>query len=91
MGIAILGDIHFTSRKKYFTDVCYYFLDWYLNWPTNNNNNSLILAGDLVDSHVNGGIVIDLLEKFIPGITRLFFTYKICTDIIRKVGYVCPA
>lgn len=65
MGIVILGDIHFTSRKKYFTDVCYYFLDWYLNWPTNNNNNSLILAGDLVDSHVNGGIVIDLLEKFI--------------------------
>lgn len=63
--ICILGDIHFTSRKKYFTDICYSFLEWFKNWEKNNNDNTLILAGDLVDSHLNGGVVIDLLEKFI--------------------------
>ena len=62
--IYILGDIHFSSRKDYLIATCKEFLNWYENWSANNENNILILAGDLVDSHINGGLVIDFLEKF---------------------------
>lgn len=62
--VVILGDIHLTSRKDYLLQTCLEFLEWYKSWHLNNIDNELILAGDLVDSHVNGGVVIDLLEKF---------------------------
>ena len=62
--VYILGDIHFSSKKDYLIETCKKFLDWFENWPANNETNSLILAGDLVDSHINGGLVIDFLERF---------------------------
>lgn len=61
--ITILGDLHLTSRKNYLLKACEEFLFWFKSWDKNNENNTLILAGDLVDSHVNGGIVISLLER----------------------------
>lgn len=62
--IAILGDIHFDSSKDYFIKVCNEFIKWFSEWKYNKNGNDLILAGDLVASSINGGIVIDFLERF---------------------------
>lgn len=63
--ICILGDLHLSSRKPYILKACQEFLEWFRNWEKNREGNNLILAGDLVDSHINGGTVIDLLEKLI--------------------------
>lgn len=63
--LVLLGDIHFNSSKDYFVKTSEEFLNWFNNWDLNNKNNILILVGDLVQSHINGGIVIDFLERFI--------------------------
>ena len=63
--ICILGDIHFNSSKEYYRDICETFLDWYSAWKLNNRNNTLILAGDLVESAANAGIVIDWLTRLL--------------------------
>ena len=62
--IAILGDIHFDSSKDYFIRICNEFISWFDQWKYNCKGNELILAGDLVASSLNGGIVIDFLERF---------------------------
>ena len=62
--ICVLGDIHFNSSKDYMMKTCERFLDWYKTWNLNVPQNTLILAGDLVHSAVNGGIVIHFLEEF---------------------------
>lgn len=61
--IAILGDIHFSSQKDYYLEICERFLDWFENWDMNHEGNQLILAGDLVQNALNGGQVIKFLEK----------------------------
>lgn len=63
--ICILGDIHFNSSKNYYRDICEDFLSWYSSWKLNNRNNALILAGDLVESAANAGIVIDWLTRLL--------------------------
>ena len=63
--ICILGDIHFNSSKSFYRDICESFLEWYESWEYNNSNNTLILAGDLVESAANAGIVIDWLNRFL--------------------------
>lgn len=62
--ICILGDIHFNASKDYFRAICEAFLEWFKSWKMNNPSNSLILAGDLVQDSVNGGIVVRYLELF---------------------------
>lgn len=62
--IAILGDIHFDSSKDYYIRICNEFISWFDQWEYNCEGNELILVGDLVASSLNGGIVIDFLEKF---------------------------
>lgn len=62
--ICVLGDIHFSSSKDFMTKTCEMFLEWYDTWSYNNSSNELILAGDLVHSAVNGGVVIKFLESF---------------------------
>lgn len=63
--IAILGDLHFRDDQKYWRDTCTAFLNWFKDWELNNENNSLILAGDLVETPVLSGTVVDYLEKFV--------------------------
>ena len=63
--IAILGDIHFQSKNDYFIKTCEEFLKWFDSWSYNNKYNTLLLAGDLVEDYINGGIVINFLERFI--------------------------
>lgn len=63
--ICILGDVHFNSSKDYYIHIGNAFIDWFANWIHNNSANVLILAGDLVNTSVNGGIVIDQLERLI--------------------------
>ena len=62
--IAILGDIHFDSSKDYYIKICSEFISWFSSWKYNRPGNELILAGDLVASSLNGGVVIDFLERF---------------------------
>ena len=62
--IAILGDIHFDSSKDYYIKICSEFISWFASWGYNRPGNELILAGDLVASSLNGGVVIDFLERF---------------------------
>ena len=76
--IAILGDIHFSSSKDYFIATCESFLSWFKSWKVNSSENSLILAGDIVQSSINGGIVIDFLERF--------YTYSRFKEIHIVVG-----
>lgn len=61
--IVILGDIHFSSVKDYYIAICNKFLDWFEGWDKNKEGNQLILAGDLVQNALNGGEVIDFLER----------------------------
>lgn len=63
--IAILGDIHFRDDQKYWIEIGIKFLDWFKNWKFNNKDNDLILAGDLVETSVLSGTVVDYLEKLI--------------------------
>ena len=63
--ICILGDIHFNSSKDYYRDICEAFLGWYRDWKYNESTNTLILAGDLVESAANAGIVIDWLTRLL--------------------------
>ena len=63
--ICLLGDIHFNSSKDYYRDICEAFLDWYKDWKYNKSTNTLILAGDLVESAANAGIVIDWLTRLL--------------------------
>lgn len=76
--IAILGDIHFSSSKDYFIATCESFLSWFKDWGMNSPENVLILAGDVVQSSINGGIVIDFLERF--------YTYSRFKEIHIVVG-----
>ena len=62
--ICILGDIHFNASKDYFRATCEAFLEWFNNWKLNYPSNILILAGDLVQDSVNGGVVVRYLERF---------------------------
>ena len=62
--ICCLGDIHFRVDKDYFIKICNDFIEWFSNWKYNNSQNTLVLAGDLVEASVNSGIVIDFLERF---------------------------
>lgn len=61
--IVILGDLHFSNFKAWSSKICEDFLSWFKNWDKNNNSNTLILAGDLVHNHINGGLVISYLER----------------------------
>ena len=63
--ICLLGDIHFNSSKDYYRDICEAFLNWYRDWKHNKSTNTLILAGDLVESAANAGIVIDWLTRLL--------------------------
>lgn len=63
--ICLLGDIHFNSSKDYYRDICEAFLNWYKDWKHNKSTNTLILAGDLVESAANAGIVIDWLTRLL--------------------------
>ena len=63
--ICILGDVHFNSSKDYYRDICEAFLNWYRSWKYNKNTNTLRLAGDLVESAANAGIVIDWLTRLL--------------------------
>lgn len=62
--IAILGDWHLSSRKTYHRDIAEATLEWFASWHYNKSGNILIHVGDLVDSAVNGGLVIEFVERF---------------------------
>lgn len=61
--LVILGDLHLRADKDYFIATCECFLDWFKNWKYNNQENELILAGDLVEQAAPGGITISFLER----------------------------
>jgi calcineurin-like phosphoesterase family protein len=61
--LAILGDIHFSSSKDYFVATAEAFLAWFKTWDKNNEDNELLLLGDLVHSSVNGGVVVEFVER----------------------------
>ena len=65
MAIAVLGDIHFRDDKEYFSRACEEFLKWFKKWDRNIESNSLILAGDLVETSLLSGNVAEYLERFI--------------------------
>lgn len=62
--ICILGDIHFNASKDYFRATCEAFLEWFKTWEMNTPSNYLVLAGDVVQDSINGGIVVRYLEMF---------------------------
>jgi hypothetical protein len=60
--ICILGDLHLSSAKPYLVKVGEAFLEWFDGWEHNKKGNELILAGDLLQSAVNGGVVLYQLQ-----------------------------
>lgn len=62
--IVILGDIHFRDDKDYFCQICEKFLEWFDTWELNTPENTLLLAGDLVERNLLTGKVADYLERF---------------------------
>lgn len=63
--IVVLGDIHFRDDKPYWVETCNKFLDWFKNYDKNNRNNTLLLAGDLVEDKLLSGQVVDFLDRFL--------------------------
>ncbi len=63
--IVVLGDIHFRDDRPYWDDVCERFLSWFDSYDRNNPDNTLILAGDLVEEKLLSGKVADYLHRFI--------------------------
>lgn len=63
--LVVLGDIHFRDDRKYWRDVCEAFLLWFRGWSKNDPSNDLILAGDLVETSVLSGTVVDYLAKLL--------------------------
>lgn len=63
MSICILGDIHFRDDHSYFSKASEDFLRWFQNWGRNTKENTLILAGDLVESSLLSGNVAEYLER----------------------------
>lgn len=61
--LVVLGDIHFSSSKNYFVAAGEKFLSWFQQWELNDKDNELLLLGDLVHSSVNGGVVIEFVER----------------------------
>ena len=61
--LVVLGDLHFRSDYPWFVESTEHFLKWFDDWNLNNSSNELLLLGDLVERPVNGGIVIDFLER----------------------------
>lgn len=59
-----LGDVHFRDDHPWNIKVCQDFLEWYKTWPLNNENNDLLLAGDLVEKNLLSGLVAYFLELF---------------------------
>lgn len=62
--LAFLGDIQLRDDKDYFRQIGEDFLSWYKNWKYNTPDNSLCLAGDLVENSLLSGTIVDYLEKF---------------------------
>lgn len=65
MAIAVLGDIHFRDDKEYFSRASEEFLKWFKKWKRNVEGNTLILAGDLVESSLLSGNVAEYLERLV--------------------------
>lgn len=63
--IVSLGDLHFRADYPWFRNSAESFLEWFETWTLNNSNNTLILLGDIVDKSINGGIVIDYIERLV--------------------------
>lgn len=63
--VVTLGDIHFRDDKKYWINICENFLEWFKNWDKNNEDNILLLAGDLVEEKLLSGRVVDFLDRFL--------------------------
>lgn len=64
MSICVLGDIHFRDDHIYFSKASEDFLEWFQNWGRNTKENTLILAGDLVEASLLSGNVAEYLERF---------------------------
>ena len=62
--LVLLGDIHFRDDTEHFKKISEAFLDWYKNWNYNSENNDLILLGDLVETAILSGQVVDYLYRF---------------------------
>ncbi len=63
--LAVLGDLHLRADYPWFVEAANHFLDWFETWDINNPDNQLVLVGDLVERPVNGGIVVNFLERMI--------------------------
>ena len=61
--IIVMGDLHLRDDKDFFKLICLNFLEWFKNWDLNRPGNSLILAGDLVETALLSGTVADYLDK----------------------------
>jgi len=59
-----LGDIHFNDSRPWSVKTGYTFINWIKKWDKNNENNHLILLGDLTESAFLSGIVIEMLMQF---------------------------
>ena len=66
--VVLLGDLHLSSSKDYFREISENIIDWLIGWEYNSPDNDLVFLGDLVDSAVNGGLVINWLEKMFAGL-----------------------
>ena len=65
MSICVLGDLHLRDDHTYFSKASEDFLNWFQNWGRNEKENTLILAGDLVESSLLSGNVAEYLERLI--------------------------
>ena len=61
--LVIIGDLHLSSLREHHRIIGEEFLKFYENWELNNPDNEVLFVGDLVQSAINGGVVIDFLER----------------------------
>lgn len=66
--VVLLGDTHLSSAKPYFREISERMVEWIKTWEFNSPEHDLVLLGDLVDSAVNGGLVMKYLDEMITSL-----------------------
>lgn len=66
--IVVIGDNHFSDSRPWSAEATNAQIDYIINHPLNNKNNTLILTGDIVDIPFMSGRVYSMLLKFFFGL-----------------------
>jgi len=66
--LVAIGDLHFQDNHVWDHGVCENVISYLTSASYNNSENTLVLLGDLTESHLNSGIVYEYLTRLFAGL-----------------------